>query len=146
MPGRLGRGDPALADLVGGLLAQPGRNATARRHGWHRLGERLARAPRVAAFAPVLDPAQVHCLTGAAHVPRPGHHRLVHPVRDRAAIRACPGSLQGCDRPHLNPAVRSGFHAGDLQACHAEQRRCRILEHDGRGFLLILKSVGGPRS
>jgi hypothetical protein len=54
MPGRLGRGNPALADLVGGLLAQPGRDPAARRHGWHRLGERLARAPRVAAFAPYL--------------------------------------------------------------------------------------------
>jgi hypothetical protein len=44
------------------------------------------------------------------------------------------------------PPSGAAFHAGDLQACHAEQRRCRILEHDARGFLLILKSVGGPRS
>lgn len=44
-----------------------------------------------------------------------------------------------------NPAVRCGFRAGDLQACHAEQRRRRILEHAAGGFLLMLKSVGGPK-
>ena len=49
------------------------------------------------------------------------------------------------DRPYLQRAVRPGPRIGDLQAIHAEQHRRRILEHDARGFLMILKSVGRPK-
>jgi hypothetical protein len=44
------------------------------------------------------------------------------------------------DHPYLQRAVRPGPRIGDLQAIHAEQHRRRILEHDARGFLMILKS------
>ena len=82
---------------------------------------------------------------GPAHVPRPGHHRLMHPARDRAAIRARRRGRVIRDRPYLHTAARPGLHIGDLQALHPEQRRRRILEHDARGFLVILKSVGRPK-
>ena len=42
------------------------------------------------------------------------------------------------DRPHLQRAVRPGLRIDDLQAFHAEQHRRRIVEHDARGFLMIL--------
>ena len=42
------------------------------------------------------------------------------------------------DRPYLQRAVRPGPRIGDLQALHAEQHRRRIVEHDARGFLMIL--------
>jgi hypothetical protein len=145
VPGRLRWGDPSLGDLTAGLLTQPGGDPAPRRQGRHPFGERLARALRVAALAPELDPAQGHRVTGPAHVPRPGHHRLTRPAGDHAALRARPAGLAGCDYPHLNAAVRSRLHACDLQALYAEQHRRRILEHDARGFLLILKSVGGPK-
>jgi hypothetical protein len=145
VPGRLGRGDPPLSDLGTGLPAQPGGDPAPRRQGRHRLGERLAEALLIAALAPDLDPPQVHRIPGPPHVPRPGHHRLMHPVRDRAAIRARSGRLPGRDGPYLNTAVRSSLHAGDLQAFHPEQRRRRILEHDARGFLVILMSVRRPK-
>jgi hypothetical protein len=38
-----------------------------------------------------------------------------------------------------------GLHIGNPQALHPEQRRCRILEHDACGFLVILKSVAGAK-
>jgi hypothetical protein len=145
VPGRLRRGDPALGDLVRGLLAQPGRDPAPRRQGRHRLGERLARPLLVAALAADLNPAQVHRVTGPAHIPRPGHHRLMHPVGDHAALRARPAGLASRDHPHLNAAVRNCLHVGDLQALHPEQHRRLILQHDARGFLLILKSVAGPK-
>ena len=65
---------------------------------------------------------QVHRVASPAHVPRPGHHRLVHPVRDGAAIRARPRSLASRDRPHLDTALRSRLYPGNLQALHPEQR------------------------
>ena len=69
----------------------------------------------------------------------------MHPVRDRAALRArrC-GRVIG-DRPYLQHAVRPGVRVGDPQAFYAEQRRRRILEHDARGFLVISESVAGPK-
>jgi hypothetical protein len=145
MAGCLRRGDPPPGDLVRGLLAQPGRDPAARRQGRQGLGERLARAFLADALAPELHPVQAHRIAGPAHVPRLGYHRLVHTAGGRAAIRAGRCGRAGRDHPHLDTAVRSGFHAGDLQALHAEQRRRRILEHDARGFLLILKAFGGPR-
>ena len=130
---------------MSGLLPQPRRDPAPRRQGRHRLGERLARAFPVAAFAPVLDPAHVHRVAGPAHVPRPRQHRLVHPARDRAALRARRRGRVIRDRPYLQRAARPGLHAGDLQALHPEQRRRRILQHEARGFLVILKSVAGPK-
>ena len=50
------------------------------------------------------------------------------------------------DRPYFQRAARPGLHVGDPQAFRPEQRRRRILEHDARGFLVILKSVAGPKS
>ncbi len=141
MPGCLRRGDPALGDLGAGLLPQPGRDPAPRRHGRHPLGERLARALQVAALPPDLDPPQVHRIGGPAHIARPCQHRLMHPARDHAAIRARRrGRIIG-DRPNLHHAVRPSLHVGNVQALHAEQRRHRIPEHDARGFLLILMSV-----
>ena len=49
------------------------------------------------------------------------------------------------DRPYLHRAAGPGLRIGYLQALHAEQHRRRILEHDARGFLVILKSVGRPK-
>ena len=49
------------------------------------------------------------------------------------------------DRPYIHRAVRPGLRIGDLQALHAEQHGRRILKHDARGFLMILKSVGRPK-
>ena len=136
---------PALGDLGAGLLAQPGRDPAPRRQARHPLGERLAQAFRVAALAPDLDPPHVYPVPGPAHIPRPGQHRLMHPARDRAAIRARRrGRIIG-DRPYLHRAARPGLHVGDLQALHPEQRRRRILEHDARGFLVILMSVRRPK-
>ena len=87
VPRRLGRGDPPPGDLVPGLIPQPGRDPAARRQLRHLLGEHLPRAPRVAALAP---DTQVHRVGGPAHVPRPGHHHLMHPVKDRAAPPGTP--------------------------------------------------------
>ena len=145
VPGRLRRGDPPLGDLSAGLLPQPGRDPAPRRQGRHPLGERLARAFRVAALPPDLDPPQVHRVARPAHVPRPGQHRLMHPARDRAALRARRRGRVIRDRPYLQHAARPGLHVGNPQALHPEQRRRRILEHDARGFLVILKSVAGPK-
>jgi hypothetical protein len=105
VPGRLRWGDPSLGDLTAGLLTQPGGDPAPRRQDRHPFGERLARALRVAALAPELDPAQVHRVTGPAHVRRPGHDRLMHPAGDHAALRARPAGLVGCDYPHLNAAA-----------------------------------------
>ena len=69
----------------------------------------------------------------------------MHPGRDRAALRACRRGRVIGDHPHLHRAVRPGLRVGDPQALHPEQRRRRVLEHDARGFLLILKSVAGPK-
>ena len=64
----------------------------------------------------------------------------------RPAIRARRrGRIIG-DRPYLQRAVRRGLRIGDLQALHAEQHRRRILEHDARGFLMIMNLSQGPRS
>jgi len=144
VPGRLRRGDPALGDLGGGLFPQPGGDPAQRRQGRHPFGERLPRAGRAGALAPDLDLAQVHWIAGPAHVPRPGHHRLMHPVRDRCAVRARRRGRVIGDRPYLNRAVRPLFGAGDLQALHAEQHGRRIVEHDARGFL-ISDSCGKAR-
>ena len=57
-----------------------------------------------------------------------------------------PGSGVISDRPYLQRAVRPGLRIGDLQALHAEQHRRRILEHDARGFLVIMNLSQGPRS
>jgi hypothetical protein len=136
MPGRLRRGDPPLGDLVRGVLPQPGRDAAPRRDLRRPFGERLARALLVLALAPHLDPVQVHRIASRAHVLRPGHHRLVHPARDGAAIRARRRSRVIGDRPYLKRAAGSFISVGDLQARHAEQQGRRILEHDARGFLI----------
>ncbi len=146
MPGRLRGGDPALGDLGAGLLPQPRRDPAPRRHGRRPLGERLARAFRVAALAPHLDPSQVHRIGRPVHIPRPGQHRLMYPAGDRAAIRARRRSRVIGDRPYFQRAARPGLHVGDPQAFHPEQRRRRIFEHDARGFLVIVKSVAGPGS
>jgi hypothetical protein len=67
------------------------------------------------------------------------------PARDSAAVRARRHGRITSDRPYLQRAVRPSLRIGDLQALHAEQHRRRILEHDARGFLMILKSVGRPK-
>ena len=88
VPGRLRRGDPPPGDLVPRLLPQPGRDPAPRRHLRHPLGERLARAPRVAALPLELHPPLVHrsaarrtsrgrvstvSCTRSETVPHPGH-------------------------------------------------------------------------
>ena len=67
------------------------------------------------------------------------------PGRDRPAVRARRRGRVIRNRPYLQRAVRPGLHIGDLQALHAEQHRRRILEHDARGFLMILKSLVNPK-
>ena len=42
------------------------------------------------------------------------------------------------DRPYLNHAARPVLNVGNPQSRNAEQRGRRIVEHDARGFLLIL--------
>jgi hypothetical protein len=70
----------------------------------------------------------------------------MYPAGDHAAIRARRrGRVMG-DRPYFQRAARPGLHVGDPQTFRSEQRRRRILEHDARGFLVILKSVAGPKS
>ena len=64
----------------------------------------------------------------------------MHPPGDRPAIRARHRGRMISDRPYLQRAASPGPRIGDLQALHAEQHRRRILEHDARGFLMILKS------
>ena len=59
-------------------------------------------------------------------------------ARDRPAVRARRRGRVIGDRPYLQRAVRPRLRIGDLQALHAEQHRRRILEHDARGFLMIL--------
>jgi hypothetical protein len=49
------------------------------------------------------------------------------------------------DHPDRYRAVRPGLRIDDLQALHAEQHRRRILDHDARGFLMILMSVARPK-
>ena len=63
----------------------------------------------------------------------------------RPAVRA-PGSAHMIgDYPQRRGAVRASLRIDDLQAVDAEQHRRRILEHDARGFLMILMSVGRPK-
>ena len=145
VPGRLRRRDPALADLGAGLLPQPGCQTAPRRHLRQRLGERLPRAPLVQALPAALDPAGPHPVAGPPDIPRPGQHGVMPPGRDRPAVRARRRGRVIRDRPYLQRAVRPGLHIGDLQALHAEQHRRRILEHDARGFLMILKSLVRPK-
>jgi hypothetical protein len=69
----------------------------------------------------------------------------MYPPRDRAAIRVRRRSRVISDHPYLQHVARPGLHVGDPQALHPEQHRRRILEHDARGFLVILMSVRRPR-
>ena len=145
VPGRLGRRDPPLGDLGSGLLPQPPRQAAPRRHLRHPFGERLPLAARLTALPAALDPPRPHLVTSPAHVPRPGQHGVMHPAGDRPAVRARHRGRMISDRPYLQRAVCPGPRIGDLQALHAEQHRRRILEHDARGFLMILKSLVRPK-
>ena len=58
--------------------------------------------------------------------------------RDAGYVRARRRGGVIRDRPYLKRAVRPGLRISDLQALHAEQHRHRILDHDARGFLMIL--------
>ena len=69
----------------------------------------------------------------------------MHPPGGRPALRARGRGRMIRDRPCLQRAVRPGPRIGDLQAIHAEQHRRRIVEHDARGFLMILKSLVRPK-
>ena len=65
--------------------------------------------------------------------------------RDCPAVRAGRRGRIAGDCPYLQRAIRQRLRIGDLQALHAEQHRRRILEHDARGFLMILKSLVRPK-
>src|SRR6266702_3704309 len=67
---------------------------------------------------------------------------LVHPARDRPAVRARSRARVIGDDPDSERAVGLPLSVGDPQAFHAEQRRCRILGHNARGFLMSMKSSG----
>jgi len=140
MPGRLRRGDPPLRDLVPGLLPQPGRDPAPRRNLRQLLGERLALTVPVPAFPAPLDPPRAHRVVGPAHVPRPGQHQLMHPRRDRPAVRARGSGRVIRDRPYFQRATRHDLHVSYPQALHAERRRRRIVKHDARSFPMILMS------
>ena len=58
--------------------------------------------------------------------------------RDHPAVRARGRGRVIGDRPYLQRAVRPGLRLNDLQALHAEQHGRRIVDHDARGFLMIL--------
>src|SRR6266702_411093 len=66
---------------------------------------------------------------------------LVHPARDRPAVRARSRARVIGDDPDSERAVGLPLRVGDPQAFHAEQRRCRIPGHSVRGFLMIMKSL-----
>ena len=138
VPGGLRRGDPALADLGAGLLPQPGHQPAPRRYLRHPLGERLAAAAWLVAFPAALDPPHRHLVAGPPHVPRPGQHCVMAAGRDHPAVRARRRGRVIGDRPYLQRAVRPGLRLNDLQALHAEQHGRRIVDHDARGFLMIL--------
>ena len=143
--GRLRPGDSPLGYLKRGLLAQPGRDPAPRRQG---------------------GTCSVDVLRGRSGLPRL-RRTLTHRRSTRsAARRTSPGraSTVSCTQPETVPQsghaaaagssvtahtsthpVQPGLHVGDPQALHPEQRRRRILEHDARGFLVILKSVAGPK-
>ena len=132
------RSDPMLADLSPGLLPQPGRQTAPRRHLRQPVGERLSAAARLIAFPAALDPPHCHPVAGPPHVPRPGQHRVMAAGRDHPAVRARRRGRVIGDRPYLQRAVRPGLRINDLQALHTEQHGRRILNHDARGFLMIL--------
>jgi len=46
---------------------------------------------------------------------------------------------------HVADGIAGDLIATGSQAFHPERRRRRLLNHDDRGFLLISKSVAGPR-
>jgi hypothetical protein len=136
--GRLRWGDPPLADLRTGQLPQPPGHPAARRHLRHPLGERLAATPLLITLPAALHPGQRHQVQAPAHVFRMGRDQLMHPGRGRPAARARRRGRVIGDRPHLQRTVRAGPRIGDLQPLHAKQHRRRILDHDARGFLLIM--------
>ena len=136
---------PALRDLRRGLLPQPPGQPAPRRHLRHPLGERLPPALPGFTFPAPLHPPHLHRIQAPGHIPRPGQHLLMDPARHSAAVRARASGRMIGDRPYLHRAARPGLRIGDLQALHAEQHGRRILEHDARGFLMILKSVGRPK-
>jgi len=127
------------------LLPQPWRDPAPRGDGLDPLGERLARAGAVHALQPLFHPVQVHRVPGPAYVLRARHDLAVHPGRHRPAVRARRRALAAGDRPHLHRAARPRIRVGHPQPRNAEQRGRRIVEHDARGSLFILKSLEDPK-
>ena len=138
VPGRLRRGDPAVADLGPGLLPQPGRDPAPRRHLRQPLGERLRPQASSSHF-------QRHLThhTATRSPPRRtsrGRASTVSCRRPKTVPQSGPPPRPGGRCKHLQVlqrAVRPRLRIGDLQALHAEQHRRRILEHDARGFLML---------
>jgi hypothetical protein len=102
---------------------------------------RHAAALLASALPPPLAPGHRDLLQAPAQVTGPGQHVLVHPARDRPAVRARSRARVIGDHPDSERAVGLPLSVGDPQTFHAEQRRCRILAHSARGFLMIMKSL-----
>lgn len=110
-----------------------------------RLGESPAAAALPPALPPPLHPAQPHPPGTAPDVLRPGRRLVMNPGRHRPAVRARSRARATGDRPYRNRAVRAGLRVGYPQAIRAGQHGRRILEHDARGSLMILKSLVRPK-
>jgi hypothetical protein len=139
-PAGLGHGAAPLGDFRAQQPAQPAGQPAPRRHRGQRLGERHTAALLAGALPPPLAPGHRDLVQAPAQVTGPGQHVLVHPARDRPAVRARSRPRVIGDHPDSERAVGLPLNVGHLQAFHAEQRRCPILGHSARGFLMIMKS------
>ena len=144
MPGRLRRGDPPL----GHLGAACSRSRAVIRHRGGSAGTHSVNVLRGHSGLPHLRRTLTHRRStgSAARRTSRGRASTVSCTRPETVPHSGHAAAAGSSvTAHTSHAVRPGLHVGDPQALHPEQRRRRILEHDARGFLVILKSVAGPK-
>ena len=124
-------------DQVTGMLPQPCRDPRAGRDRGHRLGERLAAAPRCTAVPASLAPHQLHPGPALRQVPRPGAHVLLHPRRDHPARRAGRRRLSRRRDLHQQRPGRTALHARHRQPVQTQQQRRVPRARIGAGRILI---------
>jgi hypothetical protein len=124
-------------DQVTGMLPQPCRDPRAGRDRGHRLGERLAAAPRCTAVPASLAPHQLHPGPALRQVPRPGAHVLLHPRRDHPARRADRRRLIRRRDLHPQRLGRTALHARHRQPVQTQQQRRVPRARTGAGPILI---------